>query len=754
MINPSEGTLGLFFTDIQEIHMKKVENIIEKALQDGRNVLLEHEVYEIFKLIGIQTSNHIFINKGSKFDSSKIDIKEDRVVVKVVSPEILHKTEAGGVLFCKNDPEEINKAIDQIAKKTASYDVRGYLVNGMVPCKSTFGKELIVSVRNSRDFGTLTGFGIGGLDTEFFGKHMDNSFSVMSSEVVSSTLEKIKSNAAYYKVAGLGRSKKRLVSDEEVVSVLNKLNELGKAFSYQNRNIVITECEINPILIAEGDYSGLVAIDGLMKVEKYSGDTLVPRPAEKLEKLFHPTSIAVIGVSEKSMNMGRIILNNIIKKGFSKNDMHVIKPGVAEIDGVKCYATVKDLPKKVDILVLAVSASDAGDVIKESITEDKFESIIVIPGGFAEKEGCEHLEHDIVAAIQKSRSSKNHGPVIVGGNCLGVISYPGKYDTFFIPTNKMKYSEPKPYAFISQSGAFIISKVSKTDLTPKYAASIGNQMDLTFSDYLEYFKSAKDINTVAVYIEGFKELDGIKTAKAVKHLVDSGKKVIVYKGGKSSAGKSAASGHTASIAGDYSVYRSVMQDAGAMIVESFTEFEDLLKVCVLWDRFKVIGRKVAVLSNAGFEAVGMADNLSSLTLGKLSSETINEMTAALKEAKIDTLVSAGNPMDVTPSGNDKANIDCFRLLMADDNIDVGVFSCIPMSPAIKSLAEELGPESMFNMINDLYANTKKPFVVVVDSGELYDPACKILTDIPVFRESDRAIKVLEKFFENKTSGVR
>ena len=294
--------------------MKKVESIIEKALQDGRNVLLEHEVYEIFKQIGIQTSNHNFISKGSKFDNSKIDIKEDRVVVKVVSPEILHKTEAGGVLFCKNDPEEINKAIDQIAKSTASYDVRGYLVNGMVPCKSTFGKELIVSVRNSRDFGTLTGFGVGGLDTEFFGKHMDNSFSVMSSEVINSMLDKIKNNAAYYKVAGLDRSKKRLVSDDDVVRVLSKLNELGKAFSYENRNVVITECEINPILIADGDYNGLVAIDGLMKVEKYSGDTLAPRPAEKLEKLFHPSSIAVIGVSEKSMNMGRIILNNIIKK--------------------------------------------------------------------------------------------------------------------------------------------------------------------------------------------------------------------------------------------------------------------------------------------------------------------------------------------------------------------------------------------------------------------------------------------------------
>lgn len=729
--------------------MKRVESILEKALQEGRTVLLEHEVYEIFKTIGIKTSDHLFINKGSKFDGSKVNLRGERVVVKVVSSEILHKTELGAVMFCNNNPEEINNAINTIAKNTASYNVAGYLVTGMVQYKPAFGREIIVSVRNSRDFGTLTGFGVGGLDTEFFGKHMKNSFSVISSEIVNSTLDKIKNNAAYYKVAGLDRTKKRIVSDKELTDVLNKLNELGKVFSYENRKIVITECEINPIVVAEGDHSGLVAIDGLMKIEKYSGDTLVPRPSEKLEKLFHPSSIAVIGVSEKAMNMGRIILNNIIKKGFSKNDLYVIKPDVTEIDGVKCYASVKDLPKKIDLLVLAVSAKDSGLVIKECIDQDKFESVIVIPGGFAEKEGCEHLEKDIVTAIQKSRASKSHGPIIVGGNCLGVISFPGKYDTFFIPSNKMKYSEPRPYAFISQSGAFIISKVSKTDLTPKYAASIGNQMDLTFSDYLEYFKNSKDINTVAVYIEGFKELDGIKTAKAVKGIVDSGKRVIIYKGGRSSAGKSAASGHTASIAGDYSVYKSVMQDAGAMIVESFTEFEDLLKLCVLWDKFKISGKRTAVLSNAGFETVGMADNLHNLTLGKLSSETLASMTNALKEAKIDTLVCAGNPMDVTPSGNDKANVDCFRLLMADNNIDLGIFSSIPMTPAIKSLAEELGPDSMFNMINDFYATCKKPFVVVVDSGELYDPACRLLKGIPVFREADRAVKALERFSNNK-----
>ena len=744
MINPSEGTLGLFF---RRKTMKNIEKILQTAFQDNRTVLLEHEVYNIFTVLGINTPDHIFVKKGSTFSNADTQIRGERVVVKVVSPEILHKTELGGVVFCNNTLKDINEAINNIAKNTASYNVYGYLVVEMVSYKPAFGRELIVSVRNSRDFGTLTGFGAGGLDTEFFGKNMKNSFSVMSSEITSSMLNKIKSNAAYYKVGGLDRTRKRLVTDDEIIGVLAKLNELGKTFSYERNGIVVSECEINPIVVAEGDRKGLVAIDGLMKIENNTAPLVVPRPSEKLENLFHPRSIAVIGVSDKGMNMGRIILNNIISKGFPKNDMFVIKPETKEIDGVTCYPDVRSLPKKIDLLVLAVSAQASGQVIKDVIEYDKFESIIVIPGGFAEKEGGEKLEHEITVAITNSRSSKGKGPVIVGGNCLGVISFPGKYDTFFIPSKKMSYSEPLPFAFISQSGAFIISKISKSGLTPKYAASIGNQMDLTFSDYLDYFRDKKDINTVAVYIEGFKELDGIRTAKAVKNLVDNGKRVIVYKGGRSSAGKSAASGHTASIAGDYSVYRSVMQDAGAIIVESFSDFEDIMKLSVLWGEFKFKGKRLAIISNAGFEAVGMADNLSNMSLGKLDKKTLDAMTSALKEGKIDTLVSASNPMDVTPSANDKVYVECFKSMLADNEVDMGIVSCIPMSPAIRTLGEELGPESMFNMIKDIHKTSKKPFIVVVDSGELYDPACNLMHGIPVFREADRAVKALETFFK-------
>ncbi|MEI6093123.1 MAG: acetate--CoA ligase family protein [bacterium] len=726
--------------------MKEVVSILNSVKNDGRNVLLENEVYSIFNSIGIKTPRYQFVPFDKKYDP-KIKMSTDDVVVKVVSSQILHKTELGGVIFCKNIDSEIEKAIENIREKTTDYKVAGFLVLEKISYKNTFGNEVIASVRNSRDFGTIIGFGIGGIDTEFFGKSMDNAFSVISGELNNIEVNLIKKNSAYCKLAGLDRVGKRLISDQIILDALNKLNELGKYFSYESKDseFVVSECEINPIVVSDGNF---IAIDGLMKIENRP-KFLARRPVEKLENLFHPKSVAVIGVSEKAMNMGRIILNNVINRKFDKEKMFVIKSETKEIDGVKCVPSIKDLPYKVDLLVLAVSANVAGEVIKESISSNKIESIIIIPGGFAEKEGGEKLEQHMVDLIQESRKIKDKGPILVGGNCLGIVSNPGKYDTFFIPSKKMPYSEPKPYAFISQSGAFIISKISKTGLTPQYAVSIGNQMDLTFSDYLAFFMDKPEIKVIALYVEGFKELDGIRTANYIKELKKSGKDIIIYKGGRSSAGKSAASGHTASIAGEYPVYKAVMQQAGALVVDNFMEFEDMLKIMVGFIDHKIKGSDLAIISNAGFETVGMADNLGSAGLAKISPETIKDITAVLARSSIDNLVTAGNPLDITPVANDSIYVECLKALLKDKAVSTGVVSCIPMTPALKSIKEELGAESMFNMIEELAHNTEKPFVVIVDSGELYDPACKVVKSVPVFRESDRAIKALSKYLEYK-----
>jgi acyl-CoA synthetase (NDP forming) len=180
---------------------------------------------------------------------------------------------------------------------------------------------------------------------------------------------------------------------------------------------------------------------------------------------------------------------------------------------------VASLPEKVDLFVLVIPAAQAPACIAELAELDKAESVIVIPGGLEEKSGTEALVARMRAALDASRAGLSRGPLLNGGNCLGIRSVPGKYNTLFIPDYKlpMPTGDVAPVALVSQSGAFAICRVSKhPDLNLKYVITCGNQMDVTIGDYLERLAGDAAIELFAVYVEGFKPLDGLKVLRAVR----------------------------------------------------------------------------------------------------------------------------------------------------------------------------------------------------------------------------------------------
>ena len=165
-----------------------------------------------------------------------------------------------------------------------------------------------------------------------------------------------------------------------------------------------------------------------------------------------------------------------------------------------------------DLFILAISAAQTPQAITDIVEGRKAESIIVIPGGLEEKSGTEAIVGRMREALASARASAWQGPLINGGNCLGIRSLPGRYDTMFIPEYKLPVpsGQVSPVAFVSQSGAFAVSRMSKLGrLNPKYAITLGNQMDLTIGDYLAYLKDDPAIEVFAVYVEGFTHLDGL-----------------------------------------------------------------------------------------------------------------------------------------------------------------------------------------------------------------------------------------------------
>ncbi|MGC4122982.1 MAG: acetate--CoA ligase family protein [Myxococcales bacterium] len=782
------------------LDLKRMNAVLDAAAKEGRFALLEHEVYEFLSAAGCRTPRFFIAKQGQPIDEAQLkSLGGERVMLKIVSPEIAHKTDVGGVKKCANDPKSVAEGVakmlaevpatmvrDIVAKpshRPEAYqslegkaledairkDLMGVMVVEMVQLEGEgAGAESIVALRHNREFGPVITMGIGGIDTELLGEACKKGLAVVSGSASlldeKGLLEVFKSTLAYKRLSGQTRTKQKLVDDAEIMKTLGAFKAIGEAFGHDSSagsgGWTVTECEVNPFGASKGQ---LVALDGVFKFRKKA--TLpVARPLASLGATLKPQSLAIIGVSAKGMNMGRIILRNIIQSGFDKSRMYVLRPESTEIDGVKCFANVKDLPERVDLLVVAVNAEQVPSLMEELVEHDKAVGVILIPGGFGEKAGGETIEGRLKKAIAKGRET-GRALVANGGNCLGIVSRPGKYHTLFIPQEKLPLREDgrDPVALISQSGAFMISRLSKLGwLSPRYAISTGNQVDLTITDFLKHLAGDKDLRTFAVYIEGFKDADGLEFCRTVREIVASGRDVVFYKAGRTAEGKSATSGHTASLAGDYDVCESLVKSAGAYVARNFDEFADLVKVSTMLGTKTWTGPKLAALSNAGYEAVGIADALRGegwhLELAKWSPSTKDGLQKALTAGKLDTLVDVRNPMDLTPMANDQTHEDVLRAFLAEPGVDLVLCATIPLTPAMATLAENIpeemsirAPGSLVNRLAKLLPEATKPIVASIDSGVLYDAMARALEDkgVPVFRSADVAIRTLGLYLAPK-----
>ncbi len=744
---------------------KRLAELLAQAKKDGRNALTEPEGVEILKALGIRVPVSLAV-KSSRELSLLAPIPGDKVVIKVVSPEILHKTEAGGVAIVPNNMQVIKSAISDMESRFKAVKVDGYTINEYVSFEPRLGHEIILGYRFADDFGPLVTFGPGGIYTEFLAKTFKagaaNLFLSPHGANKDTVRSAIKGNAIRQLLCGGLRGTKAAIEEEKLVDLLMAFIEAAPVFARNG----ITEFEVNPFVVMNGE---LVALDALAKLGSVLGgdgslsvgkdgnivnSAQAIRPVDKIDKLLKPKSAAVIGVSDKGMNNGRIILRNLIENGFDMKRLYVVKPGSAEIDGCKCVPDVASLPEKVDLFVLVIPAAQAPACITELAEKDKAESIIVIPGGLEEKSGTEALVEKMRAALDASRRGKSRGPLINGGNCLGIRSVPGLYNTLFIPDYKlpMPKGAVAPVALISQSGAFAICRMSKNPmLNPKYTITCGNQMDVSIGDYLEHLADDPELHIFAVYVEGFKPLDGLKTLKAIKKITDSGRKVLFYRAGRTEAGAAASASHTASIAGDYPVTKALLSQAGAAVVEKLEDFDDALGLFTAFNGKTASGNRLGAISNAGFECVAFADNLGQLSIADFSPHSIKKLEETLGTAKIGEIVDAHNPLDITPMGDDELYAKCFEIIMNDPNVDIGIAGNVPLTVRMNSLPAGEGhnedlrlPGTLPERLGKLYEKSTKPWLAVVDSGKLYDPFVleHEKRGIPVFRTSDQALAMI------------
>lgn len=491
----------------------------------------------------------------------------------------------------------------------------------------------------------------------------------------------------------------------------------------------------------------------------------LPRPIHKIDRLLHPATLGIVGVSASGMNFGRIILRNLVASGYSKERITIIRPGESEIDGVRCAGSLRALEAKLDLLIVAVNAEAVYGLVDEVIETDAAESVMLIPGGLGETRKSREPAAAMAARINAAHGRAGGGPIFLGANCLGVVSHPGSYDSWFIPLERLPKPGKKPErnsVMLSQSGAFMITRLSHNPwLDPRYMIAMGNQTDLTHGDLLAWFAEQPQIETIGIYVEGFRDLDGLDFACAVRQAVRNGKEVVVYKAGRTAPGAGAALGHTASDAGDYARFDSVLRHAGAIVADDVTAFDDLLYLAGALHGKRIGGRKLGAISGAGFEAVSMADSIESdrfaMEMGVLESATIKRVEEILAVKRLDALVEVGNPIDINPGADDEAHLQIAEAFLRDPNIDAVVVALDPTAPAVRALESSRlrpgfdinDPASTVALMPPLVARVDKPIIGVIDAGRLYDAMAARLMDqgVCIFRNCARATTALVSYVE-------
>lgn len=727
--------------------------IVERARAERRQALLEPEGLQILEALGIATPKHEWVASAER--AAEIDLSlfpSDQLIVKAVSEGLTHKSEVGAIAVTSKDHRSISDTMRAMTERLGVIDLRGFLVAELVPYDRAPGGELLLGARWTNDFGPVVTCAAGGIYAEL----LSDSFKPGAGMAIASpfgldagSVEEILRNVTLVRLLTEPlRGQPPRLELALLVELILKFADFARAAI----PLWLSEFELNPVVVRNGQ---LVALDVLGRVGPEVERPAADRPLHKLDRLFKPRSIAILGVSVR-LNPGHVILNNILRDGFDRRRTFVVKPGLKTIEGCRCVADISSIDGTADLLILAIEAAQIPEVLGRVIETQKAESVILITGGLEERAEAGLISSAIRSQLERSRATEWGGPVVVGANSMGIRSAPGHYDATFLPAHKLGLSRDRtlPIAIISQSGAYQAARMSELGFDVRYAISAGNQTDLTIADYLRYLKDDTEVDVFAVYAEGFKAGDGLRFLQAAREIAGAGRTVILYRGGRTREGGAAAVTHTASIVGDYSVTRELAAHAGVIVCETTDDFNDLLKLFALLRSKKVAGLRLGALSNAGFECVAAADHLSGLRLPAFTAITQRRLATLLSDVGIDEIVEVRNPLDITPMSDDAAFESAVRLVLSDENVDVGFVGCVPLTPALDTLpasatgaAATLSDRSIASRLARLNRETAKAWVVSVDAGAPYDALARQLerAGVPVFRSADRAVRLFSRY---------
>lgn len=420
-----------------------------------------------------------------------------------------------------------------------------------------------------------------------------------------------------------------------------------------------------------------------------------------LKPLFEPRTLAVIGVSSTNE---RHPANVIFEKNNHRYPVEVfgVNPRGGKLHDEPLFERIGDVPKKIDLAVIAARADFVPDILAQCI-DAGVKSAAVISGGFSEG-GRADLQERMAAIAREAKFP------FIGPNCLGLF-VPFRVDTFFLPIERMIKPSPGNVAFVSQSGGILVDqmiKFTQQGVGMSKAVSIGNKALVREIDLLKYLLTDPATRVIAFYVEGFGAGEGREFVLAADC---SPKPVILMKSGKSEAGHRAVSSHTASLAGDYTSFAAAV--AQHNIIEAADE-QELVSFCeVLSSYTQPIEGKIGIITGSGGHGAMAVDACAAanLTVPAFAAELQDRLRSQLTE-NVRSIASVGNPVDLTGSAVDDDFVACAKILAEAPEVDCLVVLLLPYLPGVTL---DIGVR-----LSQVQKQFRKPIVAYVPHVEKYN----------------------------------
>ncbi|MFZ9639400.1 MAG: acetate--CoA ligase family protein [Hylemonella sp.] len=688
----------------------KIQEIIATAKASGRTALTAPEAKQICDAYGITVPKEALAGSAAQASQAAAEMGFP-VVMKIVSPDILHKTEAGGVLVGIKNAEEAASAYEKIIANARNYKADANIVGVQVQQMIKAGQEVIIGAVTDNSFGKLVAFGLGGVLVEVL-KDITFRLAPATLQDAYSMLDGIQAAEILKGVRG-GDPVDREALAKLIVAVSKLVSDFPE----------ISELDLNPVFASK---QGAVAADVRIVLD-FAAKAPRYRPAEKdivsaMNRIMKPKAVAVIGASVEEGKIGNSVMKNLVNGGY-QGKIYPIHPKAEEIMGYPAYKSVKDVPGEIDTAVFAIPAKLVAGALKEC-GEKKIAGAVLIPSGFGETGNLEGQE-------ELQRIGREYNIRLMGPNIYGFYYTPSKLCATFCTAYDVQGST----ALSSQSGGIgmaIIGFSRSTKMGVSAIVGLGNKSDIDEDDLLLFFEQDDNTRVIAQHCEDLK--DGRAFAEVAKR-VSKKKPVIMLKAGRTAAGAAAASSHTGALAGNDKIYEDVLRQSGVIRARSLRQMLELSRGVPILPTPK--GENVVIITGAGGSGVLLSDACVDNGL-QLLKPMPDDLDAAFRKF-IPPFGAAGNPVDITGGEPPITYMNTVRLGLEDDRIHaliLGYWHTIVTPPMVFA-------RNMVQVVNEMKAKGKVKPVVASLAGDveveeaaqyLYEngiPAYAYSTELPV-----------------------